>query len=506
MSKKTDSEIEFLKNLERRFAETAEVKHVADRLSEAGFEPYLVGGCLRDLLMDRKPKDWDIATNAKPEEIQKVFPDSVYENQFGTVAVKTGSQDPSINIVEITTFRKEGKYTDKRHPDSIIFSDTVEDDLARRDFTVNAIAFEVSAHKRRASGLVDPYHGRRDLENKIIRAVGNPQERFSEDALRLMRAVRFATELDFEIEEKTLKAITANAELLRLIAKERVRDELTKIILSAKPAKGFELLRELKLLKHVLPESEEGWGITQNKHHIYTVWEHNLRSLQYAADKNYSLEVRLAALLHDVAKPRAKRGEGPNATFHGHEIIGSRMAKDALLRLRFGKETIEKVSLLVRAHMFNYDPDVVTDASVRRLIVKVGEENIRELVELREADRIGSGVPKAVPYKLRHFMFRVEKVLKEFPSLKNIKINGDDVMQILKIEPGPKVGMILNALFDETLDDPSKNTKDYLEARARELDKLSEKDLRALAAKAKEKYEATLEAEEEAIKKKYYVR
>jgi putative nucleotidyltransferase with HDIG domain len=507
MPKKTETEIEFLKDLERRLASAPDIKQIADRLTAAGFEPYLVGGCLRDLLLvGRKPKDWDIAVNARPEKIQRIFPESVYENQFGTVAVKTGSEDPAMAIVEVTMFRREGRYSDKRHPDSIEFADTIEEDLARRDFTINAMAFEISSHKRRATGLVDPFGGRPDLQNKLVRAVGNPEERFSEDALRMLRAARFASELNFEIEEKTRQAIAKNAELLQFISKERIRDEVEKIIMSQQPLRGFEIMLKLGLLKYVLPELEEGLGVMQNKHHIYSVWEHSLRSLQYAADKNYSWEVRLAALLHDVAKPRTKRGEWPNATFYGHEIVGSRMAIQALERLRFGRQVIEKVGLLIHAHMFNYDPDVVTDASVRRLIAKVGPENIRELVQLREADRIGSGVPKAVPYKLRHFMFRVEKVLRQPISLKQLKINGDDIMEILQIQPGPKVGMILNALFEEVLDDPKKNKREYLARRAKFLHKLSESELRLRAEEAKKKYAALLQAEEAKIKKKYYVK
>jgi poly(A) polymerase/tRNA nucleotidyltransferase (CCA-adding enzyme) len=481
-----------------------EVRDIIDKLAEAGHKAYAVGGCVRDLLLNRQPKDWDVATSAKPEEILELFPDGFYENQFGTVGVRTGSKDPALSVVEVTTFRAEERYSDKRHPDKVRFVKSLEEDIERRDFTINALA--LGTEKGGGLQLVDLVGGEQDLQLKVIRAVGDPSERFSEDALRLMRAVRFAAELDFTIEEKTRRAIIEQAELLRLIAKERIRIELEKIVMSANPAKGFELLRELGLLKFILPELEEGWGITQNKHHIYTVWEHALRSLQYAADRGYSPEVRLAALLHDVAKPRTKRGEGPDATFYGHEVVGSRMAMTALERLRFSKRVVEKVALLIRAHMFNYDPDVVTDASVRRLIAKVGPENIRELVQLREADRIGSGVPKAVPYKLRHFMFRVEKLLKEFPSLKQLKINGDDVMRILGIPPGPKVGMILNALFEEVLDDPAKNTVSYLTKRTEELGAQSESELKALAAKARARYEAVLEAEEERIKEKYGVR
>jgi poly(A) polymerase/tRNA nucleotidyltransferase (CCA-adding enzyme) len=506
MPKKTKTEIEFLTNLEERLERVKPIKEIADTLTSAGFEAYLVGGCLRDLIMGRVPKDWDIATNARPKDIQRLFSNSIYENKFGTVAIKTGSEDPTMQIVEVTTFRKEGKYSDRRHPDKVKFANTIEEDLARRDFTINAMAFEISSNKRRVSGLVDPFGGRKDLSQKIIRAVGDPMERFSEDALRLIRAIRFATELNFEIEENTSAAIKEKSSLLRFISKERIRDEIEKIIMSENPQKGFELLRSLGLLKFILPELEEGWQVMQNRHHIYTVWEHSLRSLQYAADKNYSLEVRLAALLHDVAKPRTKKGEWPDATFYGHEIVGSRMAMMALRRLKFPKSVIEKVGLLIRAHMFNYDPNIVTDSAVRRLIRKVGPENILDLVRLREADRIGSGVPKAVPYKLRHFMFRVEKLLKEFPSLKQLAVNGNDIMRILGIPPGPKVGMILNALFEEVLDDPSKNDKEYMENRIKELGELPEENLKTLAAKAKSKYESLLVSEEEELKRKYFVK
>ncbi len=494
--------IELKKILEKAKA----IKEIAVLLQKEGYEAYLVGGCVRDLILGRSPKDWDIATNARPEDILRIFPNSLYENKFGTVAVKTDSEDPTMQIIEVTTFRKEGKYSDKRHPDEITFADTIEEDLARRDFTINAIAFEITPNKRYLFGFVDPFGGIQDIKDKIIRAVGNPKERFSEDALRLIRAVRFYSELDFLIEENTKNAIRENSEFLQFIAKERIRDEFEKIIMSKNPAGGIELLRELGLLKFIIPELEEGWGVTQNKHHIYTVWEHSLRSLQYAANKNYSLEVRLAALLHDVAKPRTKQGEGPDATFYGHEVIGSRMAEAALKRLRFERNIIEKVVILIKFHMFNYDPAVTTDASVRRLIAKVGEENILELVRLREADRIGSGVPKAVPYKLRHFMFRVEKLLKEFPTRKNLKVNGNDVMRILGIPAGPKIGMILNSLFEEILDDPSKNERKYLERRIKELGKMSEKELKNIAQKAKAKYDAIIQSEEEKIKRKYFVK
>ncbi len=229
-------------------------------------------------------------------------------------------------------------------------------------------------------------------------------------------------------------------------------------------------------------------------------------SLKYAAQKGYSFEVRMASLLHDVAKPRTKRGEGPDCTFYGHEVVGAKMVTQMLERLRFPRNEIEKIALLVRAHMFNYDPEVVTDASVRRLIAKVGPENIRDLVQLREADRIGSGVPKAVPYRLRHFMFRVEKVLTTPISRKMMKINGHDLIAKLGMKPGPRLGSILDLLFEEVLDDPGKNNPDYLLTRAKELDRLSDEELFALRKKAQQKYEELLKSEEEKLKKKYLVK
>jgi len=489
-----------------------EVQKIITKLQKSGFEAYIVGGCVRDILLGKKPKDWDITTNAKPKEIQKLFPKSFYENKFFTVGVQTGSEDETLKIIEVTTFRSEAKYTDKRHPDEVKPAKTLEEDLARRDFTVNAMALQIQNSKFKIQNdnakfkIIDPFGGQNDLKNRLIKTVGNPEARFQEDALRLMRAIRLATTLGFNIESKTGEALKENAGLLKMIAKERIADELKKIIMCKKADYGIELLREYGLLKYVLPELEEGWGVWQNKHHKYTVWEHNLRSLRYAAEKEYSFEVRMASLLHDVGKPRTKRGEGPDCTFYGHEVVGAKMVTQMLERLRFPKHEIEKIAILVRAHMFNYDPEVVTDSSVRRLVNKIGPENIRELVQLREADRIGSGVPKAIPYRLRHFMFRVEKVLRQPISRKMMKVNGNDLIKELKMEPGPRLGAVLDLLFEEVLDDPSRNDRKYLLGRAKELARISEKKLLEMRRVAKEKYENLLLAEEEAIKRKYYVK
>lgn len=506
-----------------KFNISSEIINIAEKLQKVNFQTYLVGGCVRDLIMGREPKDWDIATNAKPEEIQKIFTDSVYENNFGTVAVKTGSENEKFKIVEITTFRIEGKYTDKRHPDEIKFANTVEEDLARRDFTINAIALSLTNYQqpttndsRRSlvvsseSKLIDPFNGQKDIKDKIIRAVGNPEERFNEDALRLMRAVRFATQLDLSagwlIEEKTTEAIKKESGLLGMIAKERIRDEFVKILMTSNPSSGIELLRQFGLLKHIMPELEEGFGVGQNKHHIYTVWEHNLRALDYAAKKNYSLEIRLASLLHDVGKPATKAGDGPDCTFYNHEVVGAKIAAKIFDRLRFSKSFTEKTVHLIRCHLFYYNVGEVTEAGVRRFLRRVGPENVDDLIKIREADRIGSGVPKAVPYKLRHLLFMIEKVKQDPISPKMLKVNGEDVMKILGIAPGPKIGRILSVLLDEVIENPEKNTNKNLEFRIKDLRKMSDIELEKLAKSAKEKKEEFEEGIEAEIKKKYYVR
>ena len=494
----------------------SEILNILEKFSQANFEAYIVGGCVRDMLLNNsssnKPKDWDITTNALPEQIQTLFPDNVYENNFGTIAVKTNSKDPTLKIVEITTFRKESKYSDKRHPDEIKFAKTIKEDLCRRDFTINAIAIKLKDKlKKTTHEIIDPFDGQKDLKNKIIRTVGDPSKRFQEDGLRLMRAIRLTCELnkDWQIEKNTFKAIKENAQLLSFISKERARDEFIKIIDSPQAAKGVLLLKETGLLKEIIHELEETIGVTQNKHHIYTVWEHLWRSLDYASKKNFSLEVKLASLFHDIGKPSVKEGEGKDSTFYGHEWQGAKIATKIFNRLKFPRNQSEKIIKLIRYHQFVYDPEITTDAAIRRLLVKVGKENIQELAQVREADRIGSGCPKALPFRLRHFLFRVEKVLQELegrqPSLKILKIDGNDLIKKLQLKPSPKIGAILSILLEEVLDDPKKNNKKYLENRAKELIKLSEKELKQKQTMAENKYKSILEEEETKIKKKYYV-
>ena len=478
-----------------------EVKLVIEKLKNKGFEVYIVGGCVRDLLRQVEPEDWDVTTSASPKEIQKLFPKSFYENKFLTVTVKTGSSDSKLKEIEVTTFRKEAKYTDKRHPDEVKFAKTLEEDLARRDFTVNAIAIDCKLK------IIDPFSGQQDLRNKIIKTVGKPEERFSEDALRMMRTVRFAATLGegWRIEEKTSKAIKKNSPWLKFISKERIKEELMKIIMKEKASEGIELLRKLGLLKYIIPELEEGFGVSQNKHHIYGCYEHSLRSLDYAAKKKFNKHVRLAALFHDIAKPRTKRGKGPNATFYGHEVVGAKMTAQILNRLKFSKKDIEKIVKLVRYHLFYYNVDEVKEPSVRRLVRQVGPENMEELLQVRMADRIGSGVPKAEPYKLRHLKYIIEKVSQDPISVKRLKVSGNEVIKILKIKPGPRIGQILDILLGYVLSDPNKNKKEFLEKEIEKLGKLSEKELSSLSQKSKKGREKIEMKRDEMTKKKYWV-
>jgi tRNA nucleotidyltransferase (CCA-adding enzyme) len=504
---------------------------VLKTLGESGFEAFIVGGCVRDLIVDRIPKDWDVATNAKPEEVQKYFPDSFYENEFGTVGVKVepfiknGNTQKEHDVIEVTTYRIESKYSDKRRPDKVEFAKTLEEDLSRRDFTINAIALRITNFtKLRIEDFetIDPYDGRKDIEKKIICAVGNAHERFDEDALRMMRAIRFASTLNgnskseilnpkqiqnskseknlWKIEPKTLEAIKKYASNLKFIALERIKTELTEIILSNNPAEGIDLLHETGLLEYIIPELEKGVGIAQNRHHIYTIYKHSILSLEHCPSPK--LEVRLAALLHDIAKPQTKKGEGEFATFYNHDHVGSKVAAKILERLRFSRETIEKVKLLVDNHMFYYNPEEVGESSVRRLIQKVGLENMKDLIAVRIADRLGSGTPKAKPYKLRHLEYMIDKLSHDAVSVKMLKINGNDLMTDLQLKPGPKIGAILDVLLSEVIEDASQNNRENLLSRAKELDK---EDLEKLRQIAKVKIEEKKEEEDKEIKSKHWV-
>lgn len=488
------------------------VTHVTDVLRGAGFEAFLVGGCVRDLLIGREPKDWDITTNAKPEEIIKLFEKTVYENDFGTVGVCISKSENNLeneeivsretleggvthvtdyNIIEVTPYRIEAKYGDFRHPEEVKFSDNIEDDLKRRDFTMNSLAFDPSK-----GHIKDMFGGLKDIKDKVIRTVNDPYERFQEDALRMLRAVRFSSQLDFAVSYETMEAIVNKADLIKNISAERIRDEFVKIINSDRSAVGIGMLSKLGLLQYIIPELEEGIGCEQGGVHIFDVFEHCLQALEHTTDKKLSTEIRLAALFHDIGKPFSRRkGVKKAYTFYGHEVVGARMVKIIMERLKFPKKSTNLVVSLVRNHMFFSDTDKVTLSAVRRVVQKVGKEHIWELMEVRNADRAGMK-KKEDPYRLRKYYAMIEEVLHDPISVSQLAINGETLINKLHVKPGPRMGWILNALLEEVLDDPKKNNKESLLELTKSLDKLSDKELKTLGERGKSKKE---ELEEKAI-------
>jgi poly(A) polymerase/tRNA nucleotidyltransferase (CCA-adding enzyme) len=482
-----------------------EIIRTVETLEKAGFQAYLVGGCTRDLLLGRNPKDWDITTDARPENIIPLFPKTFYENDYGTVGVVDEAADETLKIIEVTPYRIESVYSDHRHPDTVQFSYKIEDDIKRRDFTINAIAMSLS--KGSIKDIIDLYGGFKDIKDKVLRTVGNPRDRFTEDALRMMRAVRLAVELGFTINIDTEKAIIGSKNLIKDISIERVRDEFVKIIMSPEPKKGIEMLHKLGILSLIVPELEKGIGVEQNKAHAFDVWEHLLRSLQHAADRGWPLDIRLTALFHDIAKPQTRRfsRETQQFTFYGHDVVGSRETKKILERLKFPKKTIEKIVKLVRWHMFFSDTETITLSAVRRMISNVGKENIWDLMNVRVCDRIGTGRPKENPYRLRKYQAMVEEAMHDPISVGMLKIDGAKIMEVTKIAPGPKIGWTLNALLEEVIENPQQNTENYLEKRASELVQLDEKELKKLGESGKETKDEKEAQNIGEIRKKYHV-
>lgn len=454
------------------------VLEIYEKLGENDFEVYFVGGCVRNILMKIPVKDWDLTTNATPEQILKLFSDGYYNNEFGTVGIPTEEN----SVVEITTYRTEHGYSDKRRPDKVSWGKTIEEDLGRRDFTMNAIALRFAQGKpsdpnssmvngQSSMVFADPFEGRKDIKDKIIRCVGNPKERFKEDALRLLRAIRFATVLGFDIEEATGKEIVSDANLITKISNERIRDELLKILASENPEKGIILLKDAALLKHILPELLEGVGVSMvrpGRHHTTDVFTHNVLTLKHTP--SIDPLVRFAALLHDVGKPKA-RGEDKDGlvTFYNHEIVGAKIAYEICQRLKFSKKQTEKIVNLIRWHMFSVD-EKVSDGGVRRFIRRIGIENVKDLIDLRIGDRLGSGTEKAESWRLKKFKERIEEQLKPTPfGMNDLAIDGTDIMRVLNLKPGPEIGKLLQTLFEEVDEDLSKNNKEYLIKRVKEI-------------------------------------
>ncbi len=512
------------------------------RLQQEGFEVFIVGGAVRDTLRfsllseDQKPTfptmDYDFATNAKPEEIQAIFPESFYENSFGTVTITTEqlNKQPGMDWsilsfpeqtypvsnrlidlaaatkihasltasarqatkpathekFEITTYRSKELYDNHRTPSSMLWGTTIAEDLQRRDFTINAIALRIS-QKSLASifsaaqttalpplyplkleqdiFLYDTERGLPDLAAGIIRTVGNPHKRFEEDALRLLRAIRFSVQLDMSIEPATWQAIIDQSKLITHVSGERVRDEFLKMLSSTQPKRAIELLDEARLLDHILPELLQGKSVFQGGHHTTDVWTHSLDAL--AACPSPDPIVRLATLIHDIGKPETVRYGNGKPTFYNHEVVGSRIAKNICYRLRLSKQDGEKVFILVRQHMFHYQPHN-TDASIRRFMRNVGLEHIDDILDLREADRLGSGARKT-SWRLEEMKERMLSQLHQPFDITDLAINGHDLIESLGMKPGRELGTVLAQLFTIVLEEPEKNTRDTLLALAKEL-------------------------------------
>lgn len=418
------------------------------KFTDNNAEIFVVGGAVRDLILGREVKDWDLTTNLEPEEVLELFPkNSFYNNLFGTVGISYKDE-----IFEVTTYRSEEGYADSRHPDKVIWGKSLEEDVKRRDFTINAMAMDIDGK------VFDFYEGQKDLENRLIRTVGNPDERFMEDALRMMRAIRFSAQLKFQIEEKTFESIINNAKLINNIAYERIAQELFLILQCEHPGDGMIVLKNSGILAEIMPEILGGVGMTQRGHHIYDVWKHSLEALNNCSSTNPI--TRLATLLHDVGKPQTMRTVGNENTFHNHEVVGSRIALSIGKRLKLSKEDLQQLFILVRWHMFSVS-EMQTDKAVRRFIKNVTVPYLEEMIALRRGDRLGSG-SKETSWRWELFKKRLIEVQKQPFSVKDLKVNGQDVMEMLKIKPSRKVGEVLDALFAQVEEDPRLNEREVL--------------------------------------------
>jgi tRNA nucleotidyltransferase (CCA-adding enzyme) len=506
-------------------------------LKKNNFDAYIVGGAVRDLLLQQLNSnqeefdtDYDFTTNAKPEEIQALFPESFYENTFGTVSVtyedvlmqmgksdlkelmtssKEVSSEPKIIDLQeatklhssltppetsvtatthhqinyphfqITTYRSDEAYDDHRRPSSMNWGSSLTEDVDRRDFTINAMAIDVSLevlekHLTHADSpnvtlddeaytIIDLHQGQQDLQQHLIKTVGNPDTRFTEDALRMLRAIRFAVQLNFSIDEDTFAGITRHAELIQHISFERIRDELLKMLNSDYPAEAIELLDDAGLLQYILPELEATKGVEQGGHHTTDVWTHSLDALRSTPATDPI--VRLATLLHDIAKPQTQAFQNNTITFYNHEVIGARVAKKIAERLRLSKHDCNRIFTLVRYHMFYYQPHN-TDASIRRFMRKVGLENIDDILDLREGDRLGSGARKT-SWRLEEMKSRMIEQLHQPFDVTDLAVNGNDLMAELQLQPGPILGQLLNALFEKVMDNPELNSRETLISEAK---------------------------------------
>ncbi|MEW6228652.1 MAG: HD domain-containing protein, partial [Bacillota bacterium] len=429
------------------------VAEVARELDGRGYQAYVVGGAVRDSLMGRRPKDWDVCTSATPAEVEGIFGDRAIPTgkRYGTVTVLSGKDE-----VEVTTFRSDGVYADGRRPDIVVFSSDVKEDLARRDFTINAMAYDI-----RRQAVIDCFDGLRDLQAKVVRTVGDARLRFSEDALRMPRAIRLAVELGFSVCPETLDAIRESHEAIVKISWERIRDELTAMLLSPGPGEAMRLAHEAGLLGHILPELEACTDMPRGPGRAGALFDHILKATDSIEPE---LHLRLAALLHDIGKPGTlARGDAGALRFPNHERVGAALAQDALERLRYPRELVRKVTTLVRYHMFAYDP-ATRDKGIRRLVASLGLDTIYDLAKLREADRAATGAGPGPGSNMAAFLARVNEVMAKGPVLtvRDLAVDGRDVMKALGIPQGPEVGKVLSKLLDAVLENPDLNSRERL--------------------------------------------
>jgi len=419
----------------RRIPDT--VLHISMRLIENGHRAYIVGGALRDSLLDFQIKDWDVATDATPDIIHNLFAETTRVNlKHGTVTLVYRGKH-----YEVTAFRgKEG------------FGHSIEEDLAHRDFTFNALAYDIINRK-----IIDPFGGKEDITKKVVRAVLNPLERFQEDPLRMMRAIRFSLELEYSIDPETLMAMTSMASAIDTVAQERIRDELLRIVMLKKPSRGLNLMRKTGLLQRVLPELVEGYRKRQNNYHRYTIYRHTMETVDSVEPHPV---LRLSALFHDIAKPRVREKINGRWRFLGHASGSAELTKEIMMRLRFSNDMIARVTNLVSHHMFDYKRDL-SDRAMRRFIKRIGVDNIGNLMRLRKADDLAHGWGRGFEKDINAFEERIDAILKKSPplGLSELAVNGRDVMDVLGLHPGPKVGEILRELLDAVLEKPEYNQK-----------------------------------------------
>lgn len=433
------------------------INKLISTINKNGYEAYLVGGSVRDLIIGRPVYDFDLATNAHPNKLMSIFRKVIPTGiKHGTVTVLIDEHK-----FEVTTYRADGKYIDGRRPSEVTFSSTLEEDVKRRDFTINGLAYDINTGE-----LIDYVGGLFDLQQGVIKTIGNPLDRFQEDGLRTFRACRFGAKLNFKIEDKTFKAISDSLNVSAMVSAERIRDELMKILEADKPSVGIDYMRDSGLLKLVLPELQDCIDVEQNKYHVYDVYHHSVYACDAApADKPL---LRLSALLHDLGKvPVRGKGADNDYTFYNHEVVGAKMARKIMRRLKFSNEDVEIVGNLVVNHMFHYTSDW-TDGAVRRFMRKVGVENLTDLFILRLADRRGNGNRDGLPAPIKELKVRINRVIEEANAItvRDLKIDGYIIMKEFQVEPGPIIGQILNGLLELVLDNPELNEPETLLAQA----------------------------------------